>query len=737
MAGEVGSEVKIKVTTEGADQAHGALSKITQVFNGLQGQLKDFSKTLKETGGESGLFSVGIDTLNQAITIFRNPLAAAAGGLIEFKKALHESAEAAVANFERMRELTATFGESVGKVSDVTAAYQMAGVSSERLQLAASILGSRAEHAGDSFLKFGIQVRDASGELKTPLELFEEVRQKLSQIPNAAGRAGAASELFGARQARMLAPALNLTNAAFDENLKKVQKYGEYSEVVHAEAERVKKVQEELALATQHNNEMWATTLGLPLEEFFTNAKISMTNFKESLEAVPLGLIAHWLGVDEAQANETQAKVDEFLQRAAQKVFEMKKQREAKPSHLTDEQARQQIDAANREYETQVRRLKGNAAFEAQRLRLEEDTVSKGLKLERDATEEAIRLENERFEKVLAAKKRTGFGTSGLTPDEERKLRQQHEDKIYQMELEAKEKDLAIKRAEFQERAKVIEDGLKQEELIQKEYAARTNQVYELERKSIEIFAANRAVETMATAKLEIERSERETAATILGINQRIDGKRKELEAAKGIASEERRLNQEIMVLENQRTMAEIKGQNDRLQARAAYLQKAKAMAAEEAGIGGGLDQKAAARLQAKGITEFSASDIAQERADMIQEAREAHGAYATGGTVSAEAYGLMTEIGPQLEKMRQLGTTSGQASMMFQAQLGAQYAGREFNAIPTGMAQEAPQLQAIAEQMKKSADEAVDRLGITLQSTFDYFMQKMIRELEFQSARQ
>lgn len=96
-----------------------------------------------------------------------------------------------------------------------------------------------------------------------------------------------------------------------------------------------------------------------------------------------------------------------------------------------------------------------------------------------------------------------------------------------------------------------------------------------------------------------------------------------------------------------------------------------------------------------------------------------------------------MTDIGPQLDKMRQLGTTSGQASAMYNAQLGAQYSGREFNAIPTGMAQEAPQLQAIAEQMKKSADEAVDRLGITLQSTFDYFMQKMIRELEFQSARQ
>ena len=737
MAGEAGSEVKIKVTTEGADQAHDALSKITKVFDGLQGKLKEFSGVLKATGGETGLFSVGVDTLNQAITIFRNPLAGAVAGLVEFKKALHESAEAALANFERMRELTATFGENVGKVSDVTAAYEIAGVSSERLQLAASILGSRAEHAGDSFLKFGINVRNASDELKTPLELFGEVRDKLSQIPNAAERAGAASELFGARQARMLAPALNLTNDAFDANLKKVQKYGEYSEVVHREAERTKKALDELALAQQHNNEMWATTLGLPVEEFFTQAKISMENFKNKIEEVPLGLLSHWLGIDKAQQDEALKEVDEFLQKAAAKVFQMKRERESKPTHLTDEQAKKEIDEANRHYEQQARRLRGDAAYEAQRLRLEEDTVSKGLRMEKEATEESIRLENERFEKVIAAKKRTGFGASGLTPEEEKRLRQQHEDKIYQMELEAKEKDLAIKRAEAQERIKIIEDGLFKEELLNKEYSARISAQYEYERKSIELFASNRAVEAVATAKLGIEQSERETASTILNINRKIDAKRAELEASKGIKAEETRITKEIMALESERTQADIKGMKDRAAARAELLQKMKAMAAEEAGIGGGLDQKAVARLQAKGITEFSQQDVAQERADMLQEAREAHGTYATGGTISGEAYGLMTEIGPQLDKMRQLGTTSGQASAMFQSQLNAQYAGQEFNAIPTGMQSMAPELQAIAAQMKESADSAVERLGATLKDVFEYFIQKFNRKLEFESARQ
>jgi hypothetical protein len=731
-------EVKIKVSTEGVEPAASGLGKLSAIFDGLQGKLKDFSKTLKESGGETGLFSVGIDTLNQAVTIFRNPLAAAGAALVHFKNELHASAEAALQNYERMRELTATFGENVTKVSDVTAAYELAGVSSERLQIAASILGSRAENAGKSFLKFGINVNDAAGNVKTPLALFDEVRAKLSSISNVSERAGAAAELFGARQARALAPALNLSAAAFDGYLKKVEKYGEFSEVVHHEAGKTKEAVDEVSLAQQHYNEQWAATLGLPLEAFFAKRKSDWINLKSATVGATVGFIGALFGVPLAQVEEDAARVQENLMKLADQVRKFKQETAASPGHISREKAQEMIEAANIEYEGQARRLKGEASFEAQRLRMEEDTASKGLLLEKEATEELIRQENIRFEKTLEAKRRTGYGgASGLTPDEEQKLRAQHNDRIYQMELENKEKELAVRRALAQERVKTLEQGFKTEELFHKEYLGRIRAEFDYEKAAISLFAETRAVEVVATAKLSIENADRETRETIRFINQRIGVKQQELAASKGIAAEEQRISLEIKALEAERTNAEIDNTKKIAAARAELLAKTKEMAAAEASLGESLEQKAISRLQAQGKTEVTAADIAEEKYKMGQEARETRATFGGGGAVDISALQFSREYGKQLEQMRNLGTTSAQAGSMFEAQQSAAYAGRAFNGIPTGLQSMAPELQAIASQMKDSADSAVERLGATLKDAFEYFVQKFNRKLEFESARQ
>ncbi len=73
----------------------------------------------------------------------------------------------------------------------------------------------------------------------------------------------------------------------------------------------------------------------------------------------------------------------------------------------------------------------------------------------------------------------------------------------------------------------------------------------------------------------------------------------------------------------------------------------------------------------------------------------------------------------------------------MFESQQAAAYAGRAWNAIPTAMGEMAPELQALASQMKASSDEAVERLGVMLQGAFEYFVQKLNRKFEFESARQ
>jgi hypothetical protein len=745
MADNVGSEVKIKFTTEGASDADKVLQKIQESLKTIQGGLKAFAEKLRETGGQSGLVSVALDTVNQGLVAMATPLGAAAVGFAALAKGLHEAANFAEESsrrnkelYEEMKRLTAVTGDTVANSERFSNAMKLLGADGYAVNIMLARMNMEISNGGQHISKYGIAIRNANGEVKTALEVTEEFLHKL-QTMDGAQKLSAASQIFSARTARQLGAAIMSTASEYDAAVAAAGRHEAMNKDVMASAAKLNQALEE-------NRQAWdklSTTVAMKIDGMqtsWTNFKTRMIDASNAIVNFP-GRALNWVA-DLAESRI--GKVLRLIPLVGEALMAAGFLRGPKaapgagaeggpeePTRTKDVQEGERRTSEMRikmDYERNVGRLKMDTAYASAKAAIEEDSRSKGFTIQIAANEKEKDLENTRYRDFLAA--------ANLTNDEKERHQFEHEQKLAALDNDSRMKELERSRAFAQEKIRDTEEALKREEIFHRESAARIQQVYDTERGAVAMFAENSAVATAATYKLSVEYAQRETDENLRFIDQRISGKRRELEASKGIAAEERRLTTEIMALQGERAQAEISGLKKREAARREFLEKARSMAAEEAAIGGSLEQKAIGRLQAKGITEFTKADVEQEKSDMGQEARETRGTYGAGGAVSGEALSFSRDYGNTLGQMQKLGTTPWAAGNMFEQQQSAAYGGRAFTANPTALGSMSPELQAIAAQMKASSDDAVERLGATLKDVFEYFVQKLNRKLEFESAR-
>ncbi len=743
MAEGPNAEVKIKFTTENAEGADKVLLKLQEHLKGIQSGLKDFAEKLRETGGQSGLVSVALDTVNQGLTAMSSPLGAAAVGfgvLAEgFRKAAafaEESSRRTQELYEEMKRLTSVTGDTVANSERFSNTMKLLGADGYAVNMMLARMNLEISLGGQHLSKYGISIRNANGEVKTALEVTEEFIRKL-QTMDGAQKFSAASQILSARTARQLGAALTATAGEYDAASGAAGRHEAMNKDVMASAAKLNE-------ALELNRQAWdklATTVAVKidgLQTSWTNFKTRMVDASVAVVNFP-GRAMNWFA-DLAESRIGKVLrliplVGEAMMAAGWLRGPKKPATEGEPEaptrtkELEEGERRSSELRIKMDYERNVSRLKMDTAYASAKAAIEEDSRAKGLALQVSAIQKEKDLEETRYRDFLAV--------ANLTDDEKARHKFEHEQKMAALDQEARIKELERNRAAAQEKIRDIEDALRKEEFFHREYAARIQQVYDTERTAVAMFAENSAVAAATTYKLTVEYAQRETDEGLRFIDQRISAKRRELEAAHGIAAEERRLTTELAALQAERVQTEISGSKKIEAARRELLDKMRAMAAEEAGIGASLEQKAVARLQARGVTEFTAEDVAQERAKMGEEAREARGGYVTGGAVTGEQYSLMREYGQTLAQMQKLGTTPAAASAMFESQQAAAYAGRSWNAIPTAMGSMAPELQALASQMKASSDAAVERLGTMLQDAFEYFVQKLNRKFEFESARQ
>ncbi len=178
-----------------------AAVKITASVNGQQAvdQLRGSMDKLSGTAvGLAKTFAAGFIGL-QAVQ-----------GVASFGKSVLDAAD-------RLDEMAQRTGLSVEQLSELEYAAKMGGTSIDAVQTAMGRLAAKATEAATgnktaaiAFDALGVSVKNSSGGLKTQLELFEEVGQRISEINDPTLRAAMAIEVFGKSGTQLLPLLLDL-----------------------------------------------------------------------------------------------------------------------------------------------------------------------------------------------------------------------------------------------------------------------------------------------------------------------------------------------------------------------------------------------------------------------------------------------------------------------------------------------------------------------------------------------
>lgn len=128
-------------------------------------------------------------------------------------------------SIDRIDKLSQKLGLSRKAFQELDYAAGQTGLTVESLAASMRPLVNAVNSGSDSFKKLGINVKDASGNLKSQEELFFEVVNKLADMPASVERSTLGFELLG-RNFQTMAPLLNQGSAGIDALRKRFQELG-------------------------------------------------------------------------------------------------------------------------------------------------------------------------------------------------------------------------------------------------------------------------------------------------------------------------------------------------------------------------------------------------------------------------------------------------------------------------------------------------------------------------------
>lgn len=745
-------EVKLRVTTEGAEQANTALGKIKETMSGLGGATSGITGAAGALGG----LGFGAIAANQAMELLGK-------GVEVLKKPFEEMnhlAEEAMSLFKELRLLSSTMGSTIQEAEDMKNTFALAGISVDRLGFAMFTLANHMDRGGEALIHMGVELKDAHGVSLTAIEGFEAVRDKISKMANATDQARAATEAFGAYQARSNMPILQMTAEQYD----KYKKKGEETAVMTEElAEKSRQLIETSAELDQKFEKLkmhltamiaipvvqWMKEIGLEVvnmaQTFVERMEVMYRIGKEAADANGGGFFLTWLGaalIDPALRNAVAAaeKLANELKKQDDKIKEnLAKRAEAAEEagkKLNDLQIKELIERGRADDEINTIRLQGQQRINAAMSKLRTDSDTEAIQSQVEMNNKLIAMAEARYERERAAKIK-GLHGGRLTDKEELELKSVLEKEKARLTQQNANLQVDIERARVNDIKKLAAEEANVREFEHKRWSGNLKAAYESEQGAVKMFADNQAQMTATLYKSEIEGAKSARDETTRFLNEKESALHREAAAIGNNAAEQKRIAQELRAVGQARVDNELQADKAIQTSRENLLAKIKEMANQQAAIGQSLEQKAIASLAARGKTNITQEDVAQERARLGEKNRQTAGNYAMGGRVKGSDLLESRDYGNQLEQMRQIGTNPAAAVSMFQGQQNAAYAGRAFRGIPTGMESMAPEIQALATQMKKSSDDAVERLGTTMQDLFTYFTDRLIRKMQFESARQ
>lgn len=217
-------------------------SRITSALGGTRGALQEVSSLMSQAGVNTGIFG-------QALGALGSPLGAAAAGVVAVGLAITTTTDYMKQNYEQLRQLQAVSGLAADDADQLADAWELLGGDAQALTQAMFKMSAEIDSGGKAMRALGVNIRDASGALKTEGDLFLEVRDKISQLGSASQRNAALIDIFG-RSGRDMAAIFALSEEEFRKWLETAGKIG-------PSAEESMRVTREYTLAVNALSKEW------------------------------------------------------------------------------------------------------------------------------------------------------------------------------------------------------------------------------------------------------------------------------------------------------------------------------------------------------------------------------------------------------------------------------------------------------------------------------------------------
>jgi lambda family phage tail tape measure protein len=261
---------------------------LTLVFGADTGGLDDAKEKLSGIGAQMPTIGSGLESLFRGfmkLPAAAGLAAAGAVGLLASLEGLSDAGEKAANSIGDIGEKAAKIGVSTTFLQEFGAVAATAGGSVESFQSSMQRFSKQVGDAqrGTGQLKgaleeLGIKLRDQNGHVKNSEQLFQEYRQKVSEVTDANKQLSLSAAAFGREGGAEMLGTLRATQDEVDATIAKANEYGiVIDEAVIRNAKEAADKLELMNMALKSQHDQAAVTLA-PLAMWWGDVKVSIGN---------------------------------------------------------------------------------------------------------------------------------------------------------------------------------------------------------------------------------------------------------------------------------------------------------------------------------------------------------------------------------------------------------------------------------------------------------------------------
>jgi len=660
-------DVTLKIQTPGAKEAQRDISDLTskmvewakrnqetafiqsKMVTGLNEQktgIAGLIESLKNLRGsyDQGVASGGgltgtMGVLNTAFTAMVSPIGLVAVGIGAVVASLVALTHGAMEAYREMRQLQTMTGDSVEKTEELKEAFELAGVEASSLQMALFRMSNQVETGGKALERFGINVRDQNGDLKSEGDLLLEVRDYLGELGDASQRNAALLQLFG-RAGRALGPAFALSKDEMQGLLDTAKQTAGLTPEFMEQAKRYARTMTELGQRFEKTKLAMAETIALPVMQFFADAAAAAMKLHRVIIDYLAKAFFVLKGVLTGQvfsAEGRQQMLDAMFppeEKVKEHVEESTKAAESGGKRLTEVEAQQNIQRLKMQQDTQNKMLAAEQQFVGEQAKMMTGSDQRALQSKVELNEKLIAEAQEFYAAQRAELLKV---TPDIDKETELKLAKERDDKILAAQSENRMLTLKMRQSDMADYKRMMDE----QTAIAKAASAERLDVLSTQRDRE--LALNKDMLQSSTQMI-IQRDQIEERFTKTTVNERISAIAKEEADLKAYAarypdifSVQQEVQQKLLQLSQQRSQVERQADTEILNSRKAMVDGLKAEADREAGIGDQLMNKAMENLKKRGRTRVSIQDIEAEAGAIQRRGAESIGGLRMGGRARIE----------------------------------------------------------------------------------------------------